>query len=209
MLPAEVSGAKEEEDFRSLLRKVRDAGIEWVLTGNLGLAVMAGQEGMKVRGDMELTLTNELALESMAGVGFLSVTISPELTMQQIRRLPKNMDTEFIAYGRIPVMVTPNCLLKESAGRCTCTVPGQMADTHGSVWPVTRHFGCRNTVWAARKIWMADKSEEWSDCGLWAIRLCVSTESPRECLEVAKSYMQGTSYHPNGMTRGTYYRALL
>lgn len=209
VLPAVVSGAKEEEDLRSLLQKVRDAGITRVLTGNMGLAVMAGQSGMKVRGDMELALQNSFALQMMAATGFQSVAISPEMPMRQLRLLPKCMDTELIAYGRLPVMVTPNCLLKASAGRCTCTTPGQMADTHGGVWPVTRHFGCRNIVWAPRKLWLADKSEDWTDCGLWAIRLCFSTESPRECLEVAKSYIQGTGYHPNGMTRGTYYRGLL
>ena len=209
ILPAAVSGAREEEDLRSLLRKVKEAGIEWVLTGSPGLAVIAGQEGMKVRGDMELALTNSYALEAMAALGFRSVTISPELTMQRIRNMRKPMDTELVAYGRIPVMVTPTCLLKASAGRCTCTTPGQMADTHGGVWPVTRHFGCRNIVWSSRKLWLADKNAEWADAGLWAIRLSFSTESPRECLEVAKSYMQGTGYHPNGMTRGAYYRGLL
>ena len=43
----------------------------------------------------------------------------------------------------------------------------------------------------------------------WAVRLCFSTESARECLEVAESYIQGTHYKPNGITRGLYYRGVL
>ena len=34
-------------------------------------------------------------------------------------------------------------------------------------------------------------------------------ESPWECLEVANSYIHGTGYRPNGMTRGLYYRGVL
>ena len=119
------------------------------------------------------------------------------------------MDAALAIYGRLPVMVPQTCLLKASAGRCTCTTPGQMADTRGGVWPVTKHFGCRNTVWAARKLWLGDVTQEWIDLGLWAVRLCFSTESARECLEVAESYIQGTHYKPNGITRGLYYRGVL
>ena len=84
-----------------------------------------------------------------------------------------------------------------------------MADGHGGVWPVTKHFGCRNTVWASRKLWLADAAADVSACGLWALRLIFSTESPRECLEVAGSYISGSGYRPNGMTRGLYYRGVM
>ena len=118
------------------------------------------------------------------------------------------MDTELVIYGRLPAMISETCLIKESAGRCSCTTPAQMADTHGGVWPVTKHFGCRNTVWMAKKIWMEDLTSEWIQCGLWAVRLNFSTESPRECLDVANAYIRGESYRPNGMTRGAYLRGV-
>ena len=114
--------------------------------------MMAGQEGFRIRGDFDLAVMNSYTLSGMASAGFLSAMLSPELTFADIREMPKCMDAELAIYGRLPVMVTQTCLLKASAGRCTCTTPGQMADTRGGVWPVTKHFGCRNTVWAARKL---------------------------------------------------------
>ena len=192
-----------------MLARVRERGVERALSGNLGLAMIAGQEGFKLRGDMELAVTNAYALQSLASAGFLSAVLSPELTIGQIDALVKPMDTELIVYGRVPAMVTETCLLKASAGRCTCTIPGQMTDTKGGVWPVTKHFGCRNTVWMNRKLWLADMTPDWIQCGLWAVRLNFSTESPRECLDVANAYLQGTGYRPNGMTRGLYYRGTL
>ncbi len=209
VLPQVVSGVREEEELRSLLQKVRERGVERALTGNLGLAVIAGQEGMKLRGDLDLAVTNSYAIKALSSAGFLSVCLSPELTLRQVRDMPKPTSTELVIYGRLPAMVTQTCLIRASAGRCVCTTPGQMADNTGGVWPVTKAFGCRNTVWASRKLWLGDVVSTWAESGLWGVRLNFSTESPRECLDVAESYIHGTGYRPNGMTRGAYYRGVL
>lgn len=209
ILPQVVCGEKEEEELRALLQKVRAQGVERALTGNLGLAVIAGQEEMKLRGDIDLNVTNSYALKALSTAGFLSVCLSPELTLRQVQEIPKPVKTELVIYGRLPAMVTQTCLIKASAGRCACTTPGQMADTMGGVWPVTRAFGCRNTVWASRKLWLGDVVSAWAESGLWGVRLNFSTESPRECLDVAESYIHGTGYRPNGMTRGAYMRGVL
>ena len=118
------------------------------------------------------------------------------------------MDTELVVYGRLSAMVSETCLIKESAGRCVCSAPGQMTDTQGGVWPVTKHFGCRNTVWTAKKLWLEDLTPQWIQSGLWAVRLNFSTESPRECLDVANAYIRGDGYRPNGMMRGLYLRGV-
>ncbi len=207
-LPGTACGEKEVQELRAMLSSVREQGVEQALTGSLGLALMADQEGFALRGDIDLAVMNAYALDALSRVGFLSAALSPELTLAQIRALPKPMDTELVIYGRLPAMVTETCLIKESAGRCACSTPGQMTDTHGGVWPVTKHFGCRNTVWTPKKIWLEDMTPEWISCGLWAVRLNFSTESPRECLDVANTYIRGEGYRPNGMTRGLYIRGV-
>ena len=207
-LPPVACGSIEEKKLRTMLSAVRENGVEEALTGNIGLALMAGQEGFKLRGDLELSINNDYALQRLKETGFVSATLSPELTLDQIRLLNKPLDTEIAVYGRLPVMVTETCLLKTSAGRCTCTTPGQMADTQGGVWPVTRSFGCRNSVWMNKKLWLEDVAQDWVQSGLWAGRLIFSTESPRECVDVAGAYLRGEGYRPNGMTRGLYYRGV-
>ena len=207
-LPSVACGAEECRDLRTMLADVRENGVAEALTGNLGLALIANQEGFTLRADLDLAVMNDYALRALGASGFISATLSPELSLDQIRALNKPMDTELVIYGRLPAMISETCLIKESAGRCSCTTPAQMADTHGGVWPVTKHFGCRNTVWMAKKIWMEDLTSEWIQCGLWAVRLNFSTESPRECLDVANAYIRGESYRPNGMTRGAYLRGV-
>ena len=207
-LPSVACGEQECSELRAMLAKVRESGVEEALTGNLGLALIASQEGFSLRGDLDLAVMNDYALGALSGAGFISAVLSPELSLPQIRAMRKPMDTELVIYGRLPAMISETCLIKESAGRCSCTTPAQMADTHGGVWPVTKHFGCRNTVWMAKKIWMEDLTADWIGCGLWAVRLNFSTESPRECLDVADAYIHGASYRPNGMTRGAYLRGV-
>ena len=207
-LPETACGEREEQELRNMLSAVRERSVDQVLTGSLGLALMADQEGFALRGDVNLAVMNAYSLDVLSRVGFLSAVLSPELTLEQIRALPKPMDTELVVYGRLSAMVTETCLIKESAGRCACSTPGQMTDTHGGVWPVTKHFGCRNTVWTPKKLWLEDLTPEWISCGLWAVRLNFSTESPRECLDVANTYIRGEGYRPNGMTRGLYIRGV-
>lgn len=133
ILPAVVCTQEEEEELLALLDKVRAAGVEQVLRGTWGWPCWPGSRHGPA-GDTGLGVTNAYTLQNLASAGFLSATVSFQLTIQQIREMPKPLDTEILAYGRIPVMVTQTCLLKASAGRCTCATPGQMADTHGGVW---------------------------------------------------------------------------
>ena len=54
----------------------------------------------------------------------------------------------------------------------------------------------------------ADKAEDLYSAGLWGMRMMFTTESPRECLEVAKVYLGQSDYQPNVLTRGLYYRGV-
>ena len=78
----------------------------------------------------------------------------------------------------------------------------------GSVFPVVKEFGCRNVIYNAHKLYLADKKEELCSSGLWGLRMLFSTESARECAEVAKCYMGLSDYRPNVLTRGLYYRGV-
>ena len=140
--------------------------------------------------------------------GLQSVPASFELRIAQIRDLVKPLNTEMIMYGRMPAMVSEQCIIKNSAGRCACQTPGQLSDRMGSVCPVVHEYGCRNVIYNAHKLFLADKRQDYERAGLWGVRMMFTTESPRECVEVAKSYAGVSNYRPNGLTRGLYYRGV-
>ena len=207
VLPRVITDSEMPEVY-DIVSKLFDNGINEALIGNLGHAMLAKQAGMHVRGDFALNAFNSLSMEMIKNAGFLSATASFELRLSQIKELSKTLDTELIVYGRLPLMVSDQCIIRHSAGRCACQTPGQMSDRTGSVFPVVKEFGCRNVIYNAHKLYLADKANDIYEAGLWGLRMMFTTESPRECVEVAKGYMGLSDYKPNVLTRGLYYRGV-
>ncbi len=207
VLPRIITDDQSREVYTAL-EKLFDFGVNEALAGNLGHVFMARQAGMKVRGDFGLNAFNSYTLGVLKDAGFLSATASFELRLTQIKAMAKPLDTELIIYGRLPLMVSDQCIIRHSAGRCACQTPGQLADRMGSVFPVVKEFGCRNVIYNAHKLYLADKRDDLYALGLWGLRMLFTTESPRECVEVAKGYLGITDYKPNVLTRGLYYRGV-
>ena len=207
VLPRVISD-NQVQDMMSVLRELKDKGIREALVGNLGHIFYARNAGMAVRGDFGLNMFNSFSLGVLKEAGLLSATASFELRLAQIKDLAKPIDTEIIVYGRLPLMVSDQCVIKESAGHCACQVPGQLADRMGSVFPVVKEYGCRNVIYNAHKLYLADKKEDMYSAGLWGLRMLFTTESGRECAEVARGYLGLSDYKPNVLTRGLYYRGV-
>ena len=199
----------ELEGVVSMLDKAKAAGIREALAGNLGHIALARAAGFAVRGDFGLNVFNSYTAQVLAEAQLRSVTASFELRMAQVRDLAKCVDTELIIYGRLPCMVTDQCIISQSSGGCSCdSGSASLSDRMGSVFPVVREFGCRNVILNSHKLFLADKTEDILSCGLWAGRLMFTTETPRECAQIVKAYQGQSDYRPNGLTRGLYYRGV-
>lgn len=207
VMPRVITDDQSREVYAAL-EKLFDYGVNEALTGNLGHVFIARQAGMKVRGDFGLNAFNSYTLRVLQDAGFISATASFELRLAQTKAMAKPVDTELIIYGRLPLMVSDQCIIRQSAGRCNCQTPGQLSDRMGSVFPVVKEFGCRNVIYNAHKLYLADKRDDLYALGLWGLRMLFTTESPRECVEVAKGYLGLTDYKPNVLTRGLYYRGV-
>ena len=185
VMPRVITDDQSREVYAAL-EKLFDYGVNEALTGNLGHVFIARQAGMKVRGDFGLNAFNSYTLRVLQDAGFISATASFELRLAQIKAMAKPVDTELIIYGRLPLMVSDQCIIRQSAGRCNCQTPGQLSDRMGSVFPVVKEFGCRNVIYNAHKLYLADKRDDLYALGLWGLRMLFTTESPRECVEVGK-----------------------
>ena len=166
------------------------------------------QLGLRARGDFGLNTFNSQALKQLRQMGLESATLSFELKLAQIRDLSKAIDTEFIAYGRLPLMITENCIVYNHSGQHTCAGVNQLVDRKGERFPVVKAFGCRNEILNAKKIFLADKAADWQRLGLWAARLQFTTENAAECVQVLSRYLGQGRYQPNDYTRGLYYRGV-
>ena len=198
----------QAEDMHAMLGRAAENGVQEALVGNMGHIFFARRAGMRVRGDFGLNVFNSFTEEVLQQAGLVSATASFELRVAQIRDLAKSIDTEMIVYGRLPCMITEQCIIRNSAGRCNCSVPNNLADRRGALFPVLPAFGHRNQIFNAHKLYLADKHEDYETAGLWGVRLMFTTETPRECVAVTQSYLGLTDYRPNGLTRGLYYRGV-
>ncbi|MEG2382280.1 MAG: DUF3656 domain-containing protein [Oscillospiraceae bacterium] len=203
-----VIAETEVHKIREMLKRAKTMGITQVLVGNMGHIRAAKLEGFEIRGDFGLNVYNSDSLQVLNAAGFLSATASFELRLAQIRDLKKPLNTELIVYGRLPLMVSDQCIIKNSAGHCSCTTPTQLSDRTGQIFPVMKEFGCRNVIFNAHKLFLADKRGDYEAAGIWGARLLFTNEGAEECVRVAESYLGKTDYAPNGVTRGLYYRGV-
>ena len=205
-----VAWDREWEEMLRQLRQVRDMGVSDALVGNLGMVSAAREAGFRLRGDFGLEVYNTQALKELRSMGFSSLTLSFELKFPQIRDLSKNIDCELITYGRLPLMITENCILKNRTGgvcRRACEKGDNLlTDRKGARFPVVRAGGCRNEILNCKPLFLADKAQDYRRIGLWAQRLMFTLESPQECLRIARRYLGGDDWSPRDYTRGLYYR---
>ena len=206
-LPRVIHDSERDELTKTLL-KAAELGVTDALVGNIGHILYARGLGFNIRGDFGMNIFNSYSLNVINSLGLVSQALSFELRLSEIRDLSKSMDTELIVYGRLPLMVTKNCIVKTSMGVCACDNFSGIMDKTGASFPVVKEFGCRNVVLNSKKLYMADKLSELGCVGLWGLRLSFTTENARECTAVYKSYLGLGDYEHGNFTRGLYYRGV-
>lgn len=198
----------ERKKALKLLKRARAMGATEALCGNIGQLLLAREAELQPRGDFGLNVFNSESLQVLKNLGLQSATLSFELRLQQIRDISKCLDTEILVYGRLPLMVTENCMIRSSQGVCCCDSFRGITDKTGACFPVLKEFGCRNVLYNSQKLFLADKMEDIDRLGLWAARLSFTTENPQECVSVLQRFMGLSDASPAGCTRGLYYRGV-
>ena len=192
------------------LRTVYDMGVRQVLAGNLGQLHIARAAGFAVRGDFGLNIVNSRAMRYLREQGFDSQLLSFELTLPQIRDISKAVPAEVLIYGRLPLMVMENCIIKNRTGTCTCqTGTVRLVDRVGEEFPIVKDPGtCRNVLLNGKKLYLLDKKDAFRGMGLWALRLQFTTENPGEIDKVLMDYQGRAVFDAGSYTRGLYSRGV-
>ena len=192
------------------LAVLRDMGVKDVLAGNLGLLLPAREAGMRIHGDYGLNVYNSSTMNVLRSLELASATASFEMTLPQIRDLSKAVSTELIAYGRLPLMVTEHCLIRNRTGECTCHLgSAKLTDKTGAEFPIIKDAdNCRSILLNGKKLSWLDRQDDLGKLGLWAIRLYFTTENSREVDRILADYLNPTPFDPGACTRGLYLRGV-
>ena len=192
------------------LRTVYDMGVRQVLAGNLGQLHIARAAGFAVRGDFGLNIVNSRAMRYLREQGLDSQLLSFELTLPQIRDISKAVPAEVLIYGRLPLMLMENCVMKNRTGICACqTGTVRLVDRVGEEFPIVKDPGtCRNVLLNGKKLYLLDKKDALRGMGLWALRLQFTTENPGEIDKVLMDYQGRAVFDAGSYTRGLYSRGV-
>ena len=196
--------------LQQTLLSVKAMGVREALIGNIGLVIPVRECGMRARGDFGLNLYNSQAVNFARDLQLRSACLSFEMTLPQIRDVSKGVPCEILTYGRLPLMVTENCLIRGRTGKCTCSVgTAQLTDKTGASFPIIKDGNsCRSVLLNGKKLYWLDRQEDLSRLGLWATRMYFTTENPKEVDRLLSAYRNPTAFDPGACTRGLYLRGV-
>ena len=212
MLPR-ICKDSELPGLLSLLEAAKGRGCASVCIQNMGQIALGEKTGMLPRGGFGLNIFNSRSLAQCRDWGLVSATLSFELRHEQVRDLKKPLPCEMIVYGRLPLMLTENCLASNALGcraknlNGPCRTGHALTDRRGETFPILPAFGCRSEIENSKALFLADKPE-FRRCGLAYANLRFTTERPEECVRILERYLDRNEDVPRDYTRGLFYRGV-
>ncbi len=176
----------EIQFVREKLKKAKNAGVMYALVGNIGHIPLAREFGLIPFGDFRLNIMNSYTKECYLDLGIEEAVLSPELTLPQAR----DIGGYTIHLGRIPLMLTERCFIKENFGCQRCN-KAHLEDRMGERFPIIREFEHRNLIMNSRITYMGDKKAELASARLTRGHFIFSSESPEEIIRLLGAYQGG------------------
>lgn len=201
-LPRALFG--REDALRKQLRTWKTWGITGAFCGNLGAAALCKEEGMPFSMGVGSNLLNTMALRFVQEYGAREALLSFELTLAQARAIGGSLPRGLFAYGRLPLMLTRSCPIRNGMDCAQCSRGQSLTDRKGVCFPVRCRGGAAEVLNSCA-LDFADRMKEME--GMDFALLYFTTESRAECAEIMQRYRTGMRAD-SGFTRGFYDRGV-
>ena len=195
----------QESAIRTRLQACKEAGIFHVRVNNLGALALVRRLDMIPHGGFGLNLFNTPALEWAKSFGLADAELSFELTLEQAKKLGGDLPRGIFSYGRLPLMLTRNCPIKNGRTSCAgCDKQSSITDRKGISFPVRCNGGCSEILNSVPLDWL-DRQNEYSDLELQFLHFTVenSVESVENFTRLKSKDKPKGEY-----TRGLYSRGV-
>lgn len=202
--------AEEQSAAERKLRALRAEGVKEALCSDLGQYALLRRLDYSVRWDVARGVKNAGDARFLADGDFASAACALTLSLAQIHRMPKPLPLEAVVYGRVPLLVSQECIIRTRSGVCACDgATVRLTDRGGDGHPILADPGsCRNQVFSGKKLYLLDKQTELSRLGLWGLRLQFTTEHPSEVDMVLRRLRRAAPFDAVACTRGMYPRGI-
>ena len=130
----------DEDKVTQSLEYIRDKfGINRLFCHTPDCIAIGKKLGFELHGSYTLNIFNSYSAECMKNIGLKDCVFSFEAKKSQYLQLHSEIETGMLVYGRIPLMLTVNCPIKNEIGCKNCT--GFITDRTKRNLPVLCHAG--------------------------------------------------------------------
>ncbi len=184
----------------------KDVPCRRVMAGSVGAWRWAKMLGKEVLAAYSMNVTNRISAAL-----FEPAVLSPELTLRQCMHIAKEVPSDVVGYGYLPLMTSRVCVL-DAAGRCekkqcaVCNKQLLLQDRKHARFRVTTRDGF-SVIHNSVPLFMADRLEELKRAGLSGVQLYFTNELPQECVRIYRMYTGAQKAElPLKYTRGHFYK---
>ncbi|MBR3816159.1 MAG: U32 family peptidase [Clostridia bacterium] len=202
-LPRGIFGM--EKAVEKKLSALKKCGITVAYCSTLDAVAIARRLGFEIHGGFSLNVFNSVSAEVLEGLGVKSLTLSPELTLNQIADLHTKVKKGIIGYGRLPLMLTRNCPSRNGRSCQECKGRGYLTDRLDKKFPILCLWGC-SEILNSQPIYLGDRLSEIKNCDF--ITFFFTKEKKELCEAILDAYRKGRGVKGD-FTRGLYYRGVL
>jgi len=198
-------GILSEEYISKKLRILSDIGFVGAYCGNIAAIPLAKKAGLEVIGGIGLNTANSHSINVLRELDVKATTLSPELTLNECVQLSSPLPKGIFAYGRLPLMLTRNCPIKNGMSCNDCRREQTLTDRKNMEFPIRCRLGFSEML-NSLPIWLADRLDETR--GLDYLLLYFTDETKENTSMIINMYKSRAS-SPTKHTRGLYYRNLI
>lgn len=153
---------------------------------------------------------NSMAEEQLRFLGADILTLPYELNQKEMASLSRE-NRELVIYGRLPVMVTAQCMQKNGAHRCLLNSGQQeslmypLKDRKGTEFLAeNRCRFCMNVIYNSVPLWILDQEKAFPD----RVRFHFTAETPEETRDILERFLRGERKPQPPFTRGHFSRGV-
>ena len=139
--------------------------------------------------DYYLNVVNNHSIKYLLDKGVQRVTLSPEINYDNLEDYIKDK-VELIIYGRIELMLTKSCSVKEVLNSCPCNKNDKyyLEDTNKNRYPIV-HKDCLTHIMHYKNINHLDKLAYYKNIGIRSYRIELFDESYDETINLIKQIL--------------------
>ncbi len=172
---------------RKKLEKAVTLGIKYALLGNISHVALINGTGLIPIGDFRLNVTNSYSKAVYEDLGVKNLILSPEINLAMARDIGGGE----IVLGKIPLMLTERCFMKENF-TCEKCSHASLSDRTGASFPIIREWQHRNIILNSIHTYMGDKKADLKLFRISHRHFIFTNESAEETLRLIDAYLCGT-----------------